>query len=132
MASSEYLIEPLDPKKYDRESFICEEPALNEFIRKHANRESKANTSKYFVLTRSESPSTIRGYYTLSARSIALNSLPRSLAKNSFVPAPRKISTSPPNQIGTIEFPINKLNFLSVKDALATYLVRQSPNSHGA
>jgi|SaaInl7_100m_RNA_FD_contig_21_2655101_length_464_multi_7_in_0_out_0_2 hypothetical protein len=51
MASSEYLIEPLDPKKHDQESFICEEPALNEFIRKHANRESKANTSKCFVLS---------------------------------------------------------------------------------
>ena len=29
MASSDYLIQPLDPRKHDRESFIYEEPALN-------------------------------------------------------------------------------------------------------
>lgn len=81
MPSSKCIIEPLGPKKHDQESFICEEPALNEFIRKHANRESKANTSKCLVITRPENPPVIRGYYTLSATSIALSSLPTKLAK---------------------------------------------------
>ena len=81
MPDPQYSIEPLDPKKHDRTSFICEEPALNEFIRKHANRESKANTSKCFVLTEVNSPFQIRGYYTLSATSIALSSLPDRLGK---------------------------------------------------
>lgn len=80
-STPKYIIEPLDPKKHNRDSFNCEEEALNEFIRKHANRESKANTSKCFVLARPESPSAIRGYYTLSATSITLKSLPRNLAK---------------------------------------------------
>ncbi|MBK1878781.1 hypothetical protein [Pelagicoccus mobilis] len=81
MPAFRYLIEPLDPKIHDRESFICEEPALNDFIRKQANRESKANTSRCFVLTTKESPTTIRGYYTLSATSISLSNLPEKTAK---------------------------------------------------
>ena len=81
MPDPKYIIEPLDPQKHDRASFICEEPALNDFIHKHANRESKANTSRCFVLTAQESPATIRGYYTLSATSISLSSLPEKISK---------------------------------------------------
>ena len=78
---SNYIVEPLDPRKHDREAFICEEKALNDYIRKHANRDSKTDISRCFVISTEDNPGIIRGYYTLSATSISLSTLPPKIAK---------------------------------------------------
>ncbi|MBD5778780.1 GNAT family N-acetyltransferase [Pelagicoccus sp. NFK12] len=81
MPETQYVIVPLDPRRHDRESFICEELELNEYLKKRARKEAEAKTSTCFVITTESAPSSILGYYTLSNASIASTDLPQKFLK---------------------------------------------------
>jgi GNAT superfamily N-acetyltransferase len=63
-------------KRQDRESFDCGEPALNEFLRRHARRSHELGGAKTFVAVNSDDGKTILGFYSLSPASIAFARTP--------------------------------------------------------
>lgn len=73
-------IEALDPKRHDRRSFSCGVAALDTFLQEKARKESP-DLSLTFVLTCSEQPGTILGYYSLSATKLEAGDLPLELKK---------------------------------------------------
>ncbi len=77
----QFIVEPLDPSKHDREAFDCGVETLNEFLRSRARREMEAGTSACFVLVPQAQPEIIAGFYTLSAAVIRRTELPESLTK---------------------------------------------------
>jgi predicted N-acetyltransferase YhbS len=79
--SEKLLIEHLS-STHNRTSFRCTEPALENYLHKQARQDVKRQISQAFVATATDQPSDILGYYTLSALSIELTSLPNNIAKN--------------------------------------------------
>jgi len=61
--------EPIS-KKHDREAFDCGEPALNEFLQRHARRNHDLGGSKTFLAIRDAGKNTILGFYSLSPASV--------------------------------------------------------------
>ena len=61
---------PLDPAIHDRASFSCGVPELDEYRLRRAAQHRRKGVSAVYVLTESEDPGTILGYYTLSAAQI--------------------------------------------------------------
>lgn len=55
---------------HDRNKFDCGVPALNEFLSKYAQQQSKKGVSSVFVLTDNREPSNLLGFYTLSAAQV--------------------------------------------------------------
>jgi GNAT superfamily N-acetyltransferase len=53
-------------KQQDRESFDCGEPALNDFLRRHARRNHELGGAKTFVAVDVAEGRTIYGFYSLS------------------------------------------------------------------
>jgi ribosomal protein S18 acetylase RimI-like enzyme len=66
---------------HDRESFACGNEALDRYIRTHAGQDMRRHLATCFVLTSSDGPGRILGFYTLAAASIDLHGLPEPLAK---------------------------------------------------
>lgn len=60
----------LDGKLHDRANFQCGEPALDEYLRKYAVRQTAKGLSSIFVLIDDARPRKILGFYTLSAAQI--------------------------------------------------------------
>jgi hypothetical protein len=54
---------------------------LDHYLRAQAGQDSRRRVTSCFILTRTEEPTQVLGYYTLSALSIALTDLPASTAK---------------------------------------------------
>jgi len=69
---------PLD-KTHNRSRFDCGIEALNRYLQQQARQEMQRHVSVTFVLPDSEQA--IRGFYTLSSSSMALEALPDVLAK---------------------------------------------------
>lgn len=61
---------PLDPAVHDRANFDCGVPDLNEYLQRLADQHRRKGISAVYVLVDSEAPSTILGYYTLSAAEV--------------------------------------------------------------
>lgn len=61
--------EPIS-KKYDRDAFDCGEPALNEFLRRHARKTHELGAAKTFIAIDDNDGKTILGFYTLSPASV--------------------------------------------------------------
>lgn len=74
----DYRIEPLG-KHHDRARFSCGQPALDEWFRQRASQDEKRNLARVFVAVASDL--SVAGFYSLSSLSLALESLPESLAK---------------------------------------------------
>jgi len=68
-------------KQYDREAFDCGEPALNEFLQRHARKSHELGGSKTFLADTDADGVTILGYYTLSPASLAYQRTPESLRR---------------------------------------------------
>ena len=65
------LIEqPLSASAHDRSAFTCGTPALDEYLQRFALQQSKKHVSNVYVLIDDAQPSTILGYYTLSAAQV--------------------------------------------------------------
>lgn len=61
---------------HQRKTFDCGDAELNIYLQQYARQNIKHRINKVFVLTETSNPSTILGYYTLSAGSIRANELP--------------------------------------------------------
>ena len=60
----------LDPAVHDRQAFDCGVPALNEYLHRFAEQHRRKGISAAYVLVDSSAPSSILGYYTLSAAEV--------------------------------------------------------------
>ena len=66
-------------KQHNREGFDCGEPSLNDFLNLYAGQQQKRNLNRIYVAT--DEGGAVKGFYCLSASSIAFNELPDALAK---------------------------------------------------
>ena len=73
--------ELLDPLKHDREAFRSGVKELDLFLHQKARKEADHNLSKTFVLTASDPPRQILGYYTISPKHINTTDLPSELTR---------------------------------------------------
>lgn len=72
--------EPLR-KGHERASFSCGEPALDHWFRNRASQDVKRNVARVFVAVDHDDHEAILGFYSLSAFTLALESLPDDLAR---------------------------------------------------
>jgi GNAT superfamily N-acetyltransferase len=75
-----YVICPLGPD-VDRAAFACGEPALDDYLQRHASQDIKRGVARVFVACPADQPQQIDGYYTLSAASVAAQTLPEASRK---------------------------------------------------
>ena len=73
------IIEPLD-RMHDRRAFSCGTSALDRYLKRQAGQDVRRRIARVFVCT-VEDDDTVLGFYTLSALSIDLRSLPASLTR---------------------------------------------------
>ncbi|PYE88755.1 GNAT family N-acetyltransferase [Phyllobacterium leguminum] len=73
-------IEPFDPDKHDRAAFSCGVPQVDNFLKLTANKLSKADAIRVFVLTAGTNE--LIGFYALNAHSVDYRDLPPPYAKN--------------------------------------------------
>jgi len=64
---------------HKRSSFVCEEPSLENYLRKQAGQDVKKQVAVCFILK--DKDNTIKGYYTLSADSVDRTLIPENLQK---------------------------------------------------
>ena len=74
-----FLIEPLG-NHHDRAAFSCGVAPLDDYLKRQARQERDRQVAAVFVMV-GDTPETVAGYFTLSALSIELASLPAGLAK---------------------------------------------------
>lgn len=67
--------------RHDRRSFTCGVPVLDEYLRTRATQDMRRYSAAVFVLLQDDEPTRIAGFYTLSAFSVELDSVPESAAK---------------------------------------------------
>lgn len=80
MKLPDWCEEPI-AKKHDRASFDCGEPALNEFLRRHARQNHDQGAAKTFVALSKPGDKTILGFYTLCPASIEYSRAPEIVRK---------------------------------------------------
>ncbi len=61
---------PLDPAIHDRAGFDCGVPALNDYLQRFADQHRRRGMTSVFVLTDTDAPARILGYYTLGAAEV--------------------------------------------------------------
>lgn len=69
------VVEPLTPRRHDRESFACGEPSLDAYLRERAAQHHRDGISTTHVLVDDAAPFRILGYYSLSAAQLQLTDL---------------------------------------------------------
>jgi GNAT superfamily N-acetyltransferase len=74
----QYQTEPLSPS-HDRTVFCSGVAELDEYLHHHAGQDARRKVAAPFVLV--DVPGSILGYYTLSAFSIRLDALPKTISK---------------------------------------------------
>lgn len=75
-----YIIEPLDPAKHDRAAFSCGIDQVDNFFRRTANKLSKADNLRTFVMASIDG--SLIGFYAINAHSIDYTELPNRFARN--------------------------------------------------
>lgn len=73
-------IEPLDPAKHDRAAFSCGVEQVDNFFKKTANKLSKADNLRVFVMTHEDGR--VIGFYALNTHSIDYSELHERFARN--------------------------------------------------
>jgi GNAT superfamily N-acetyltransferase len=63
-------------KKHDREAFDCGEPALSEFLQRHARKSHDLGAAKTFLAIDDADHKTILGFYSLSPASVDYSRTP--------------------------------------------------------
>jgi ribosomal protein S18 acetylase RimI-like enzyme len=74
-----YVITPLDPEKHDRAAFSCGVEQVDNFFRKTANKLSKADNLRVWVM--SEPDGAVMGFYAVNAHSVSYQDLPVAFAR---------------------------------------------------
>ena len=77
--SDALVIEPLD-KRHDRAAFSCGLPELDRYLARQAGQDVRRRIARVFVCTAGNADAVL-GFYTLSALSIDLSSLPEQLSR---------------------------------------------------
>lgn len=72
-------IEPLDPARHDRAGFSCGVEQVDNFFRKTANKLTKADNLRVFVL--SDAEGRVMGFHALNAHAIGYADLPHQYAR---------------------------------------------------
>lgn len=75
-----YLIRALD-SGVQTAGFHCGEPALDDYLQRYASQNIKRGVARVFVASPAESPAVVAGFFTLSAASIAAETLPEQWRK---------------------------------------------------
>lgn len=75
-----YSIRPLDADARTAE-FKCGELALDEYLQRYAGQDIKRGIARVFVAYPLEQPQVVAGFYTLSAASVAADTLPEKWRK---------------------------------------------------
>ena len=75
-----YFIRPLDADAQTAD-FKCGEKALDEYLQRYAAQDIKRGVARVFVASPAEQPQAVAGFYTLSAASIAAETLPEKWRK---------------------------------------------------
>jgi GNAT superfamily N-acetyltransferase len=75
-----YSIRPLDADARTAD-FKCGEIALDEYLQSYAKQDIKRGVARVFVASPAELPQVVAGFYTLSAASIAAETLPEKWRK---------------------------------------------------
>jgi len=75
-----YSIAPLG-SNVDRAAFTCGEPALDDYLQRHASQDVKRGVARVFVACPVGQPQQVAGYYTLSAASVSVQTLPEAWRK---------------------------------------------------
>lgn len=65
----------------DTAGFDCGEKALDEYLQRYASQDIKRGVARVFMASPAGQPQVIAGFYTLSAASIAAETLPETLRK---------------------------------------------------
>lgn len=78
--AAKLVIEPLDPARHDRAAFSCGIAQVDNFLKKTANKLSKADNLRVWVMT--EDGKSIIGFYAINAHSIDFKDLPEKYARN--------------------------------------------------
>lgn len=74
-----YRIEPLGIE-HDRAAFDCEEPSLNDFLKRYARQNDQKGLGRTFVAVR-PGDQKIYGYYTISSGSVQFDTIPEKLPR---------------------------------------------------
>jgi len=80
MSLPDWHEEPI-AKKHDRATFDCGEPALNEFLRRHARQSHEKGAAKTFVAISQTDAKTILGFYSLCPASLEYARAPEIVRK---------------------------------------------------
>jgi hypothetical protein len=84
-----FIIAPLDPEKHDRAAFSCGVEQVDNFFKKTANKLSKADNLRVFVMSAPDG--SVIGFYALNAHAIAYQDLPEAFVRNrpghGYIPA---------------------------------------------
>lgn len=67
-------IEPFDPERHDREDFACGVEPVDNFFKRTANKLSKADNLRVFVMVAADGP--VIGFYALNAHAVTYADLP--------------------------------------------------------
>lgn len=78
-ASGTFIIEPFDPNKHDRTAFSCGVEQVDNFFRKTANKLSKADNTRIYVMTSADGA--VIGFYALNAHAVDYQDLPQKFAR---------------------------------------------------
>ena len=79
-AAGTFIIEPFDPDKHDRTAFSCGVEQVDNFFKKTANKLSKADNARIYVMTSADGA--VVGFYALNAHAIDYRDLPPKFARN--------------------------------------------------
>ena len=74
-------IEPLDPRKHDREAFCCGIDRLDNFLKRTARKQQAGDFTRLWVATHA-GHGEILGYYALNAHHLEGDDLPAGLTRN--------------------------------------------------
>jgi len=75
-----YSIRPLDADALTGD-FACGETALDGYLQRYASQDIKRGVARVFIAAPTAQPAVVAGFYTLSAASIAAETLPEPLRK---------------------------------------------------
>lgn len=73
-------IEPFDPAKHDRTAFSCGVIQVDNFFKKSANKLSKADNTRVYVMTGGDD--NVIGFYAINAHSVSYDALPKRFARS--------------------------------------------------
>ena len=75
-----FNIRSLDARAHTLD-FDCGEQVLNDYLQRYASQDIKRGVARAFIATSVEQPEMVAGFYTLSAGSIATETIPEQLRK---------------------------------------------------